>query len=61
MLALGPDGSYTAVVPDAEGNLRSTVLPGVWAEPRWMFLDELPSVVRLGTAMAEAGDAERSS
>ena len=52
VLALGPDGCYTAVTPDAEGKLRSTVLPGVWADPGWMLLDELPSVIRLGTAMA---------
>lgn len=57
MLTLGPDGSYTAVAPDEDGKRRSAVLPGVWVEPSWMLFDELPSVVRLGTAMAEAGEA----
>ena len=61
VFALEPDGSYAATIPDAGGKLRSTVLPGVWADPAWMLLDELPSVVQLGMAMADAGDAPRAS
>ena len=57
VLILGQNGSYDRSIADGEGKLRSTVLPGVWVEPGWLLLDELPSVVRLGTAMA-AGATE---
>lgn len=52
LFTLDPGGYYSAVVQDGVGRLRSTVLPGVWADPGWLLLEELPSVVRLGMEMA---------
>ncbi len=58
LFVLDAEGRYIAAAPDSEGKLRSSVLPGVWAESRWLLLDELPSVIQLGMAMADAGNVE---
>ncbi len=52
VLVLDAGGEYRAVEPDADGRLHSTVLPGLWVDPAWLIVDELPSVVRLSTEMA---------
>lgn len=54
VLVLEPDGRYRRLEADSDGRLRSTVLPGIWVDPVWLFGDELPSVVRLSMGMAEA-------
>lgn len=51
---LGPEGRYRAVEGEVDGRIFSTVLPGLWVDPAWLRVDELPSVVRLSTEMVEA-------
>ena len=45
LFALGLDGRYATVEPDADGRLRSLVLDGFWLDPDWLAADPLPSVV----------------
>ena len=45
LFALGLDGRYARVEPDAAGRLRSHVLDGFWLDPAWLAADPLPSVV----------------
>ena len=52
VFALTADGSYEPGHVDTQGALRSRVLPGVWIDPRWIGLAELPPAGRLGTEMA---------
>jgi Uma2 family endonuclease len=44
---LGADGRYAAILPDAEGRLRSTVLPGFWLDPAWLRREPLPDALPL--------------
>ena len=37
-------GAYERALPDAEGRLHSTVLPGFWLDPAWPAADPLPDV-----------------
>jgi Uma2 family endonuclease len=43
--ALGLDGRYVEIAPDADGRLRSRILDGFWLDPAWLAADPLPSVV----------------
>ena len=43
-LVLQSDGTYAEVAPDAEGWLRSTVLPGFWLDPAWLEETPLPNL-----------------
>jgi len=52
VFVLDGTGEYVALQPDADGHLRSTVLPGLGVDPSWLTVEELPSVVRLATEMA---------
>lgn len=52
LFTLDRDGYYVPARPDEEGRLASTVLPGVWIDPAWAALDELPDGLRLGLSMA---------
>jgi Uma2 family endonuclease len=38
------DGAYKRALPDGEGRLQSTVLPGFWLDPAWLAADPLPDV-----------------
>lgn len=51
---LGGNGRYAPVGPDRDGLLRSSVIPGVWLDPRWLIGGELPSVAPLAIKMAES-------
>lgn len=53
LFALGEEGYYLAVQPDAAGRAHSSLLPGVWFEAAWLTADELPDEVELGLTMAE--------
>jgi len=46
-LLLAADGQYQEVPLDADGRYRSTVVPGFWLDPGWLWQDPLPSPVRL--------------
>jgi Uma2 family endonuclease len=37
-------GSYDRALPDGEGRLHSTALPGFWLDPAWLAADPLPDV-----------------
>ena len=52
LFTLDQDGYYVPTRPDADGRITSTVLPGVWIDPAWAALDELPDGLRLGLSMA---------
>jgi Uma2 family endonuclease len=39
---LTADGRYEPIEPDAEGRVRSGVLPGFWLRPAWLRQDPLP-------------------
>jgi Uma2 family endonuclease len=39
---LAPEGRYQAVLPDDDGKYHSSVLPGFWFRPDWLWADELP-------------------
>ena len=41
---LGASGKYQPVLPDENGKLVSTVLPGFWLKPEWLWRDRLPKV-----------------
>jgi len=36
------DGRYEPIPPDADGRIRSLVLPGFWLRPEWLLADPLP-------------------
>ena len=42
MLALGDDGRYAAIEPDAAGRYRSRVPPGLWLNPALFWQEPLP-------------------
>jgi Uma2 family endonuclease len=44
---LDAEGKYLPVLPDAQGRYRSTVLPGFWLDPAWLWQDPLPDDVDL--------------
>lgn len=44
---LDDTGHYQAAVPDAEGRLRSGVLPGFWLDPAWLWRDPPPGPYHL--------------
>jgi Uma2 family endonuclease len=39
---LGANGRYESVHPDPQGRVHSTVLPGFWLKPEWLWEDPLP-------------------
>jgi Uma2 family endonuclease len=41
---LGANGKYEPIVPDAQGRIRSSVLPGFWLCLNWLRSDPLPLV-----------------
>ena len=43
LYALGGDGKYQAILPDAGGRYRSTVVPGFWFRADWFWQDPLPN------------------
>lgn len=45
VFALGDDGKYRAVLPDAEGRYRAQVLPGFWLNPDWLWQESHPSAL----------------
>ncbi len=51
---LGPDGRYGFVPPDADGRYHSTMLPGFWLRPDWLWQEPLPEPDRLKPAIAPA-------
>lgn len=53
--ALNSAGSYDPILPDADGRIRSRVLPGSALDPAWLWLDPFPPALQLAAAMiAEA-------
>jgi Uma2 family endonuclease len=44
---LDANGRYQPVAPDERGRYHSTVLPGFWLDPAWLWQDPLPTVERL--------------
>jgi Uma2 family endonuclease len=48
---LNETGEYLPVLPDAEGRYHSTVLPGFWLDPAWLWQDPLPDDAELVQAM----------
>ena len=52
---LTAEGTYLAVLPDAEGRYHSSVLPGFWFDPEWLWQDPLPNALTvLGMIAPEA-------
>jgi Uma2 family endonuclease len=47
VFALGSDGRYAPIVPDAAGVIRSVVLPGFWLDPSWLRQRPLPDSLDL--------------
>jgi Uma2 family endonuclease len=43
--ALGDDGRYGLVPPDADGVFRSRVLPGLWLRESWLWQEPLPPLM----------------
>jgi Uma2 family endonuclease len=44
---LDAEDRYQQVLPDDRGRYHSTVLPGLWIDPEWLWQDPLPDVGRL--------------
>jgi Uma2 family endonuclease len=44
---LAGEGRYDPIAPDADGLLRSKVLPGFWLDPAWLTHDPLPAPLPL--------------
>ena len=42
---LAAEGTYLAVLPDAEGRYHSSVLPGFWFDPEWLWREPLPNAL----------------
>ena len=53
LYVLGEDGRYVASEADADGQVWSLVVPGVWFDVAWLTADELPDEVELAMAMVE--------
>ncbi len=47
LFALTPEGTYQAVLPDADGRYHSVTLPGFWLHPDWLWQDPLPNPLDL--------------
>ncbi len=56
---LTADGAYEPIPPDADGRYHSTVLPGFWLRPDWLWQEPLPGA--LTTLAAIAPDALRGA
>lgn len=61
---LNERGEYEAIAPDAAGRYHSTVLPGFWLDPTWLWQDPLPNSLTLlatirGEVAERAGNGER--
>lgn len=39
---LTPGSGYDLILPDEQGRLVSTAMPGLWLDPRWLWSDPLP-------------------
>ncbi len=46
------DGKYLAILPDERGCYHSTVLPGFWFDPAWLWQEPLPNALPLLAAIA---------
>lgn len=46
------DGKYLAILPDERGRYHSTVLPGFWFDPAWLWQEPLPHALPLLAAIA---------
>ena len=46
-IQLGTDGVYERQDPDAGGRYHSSVLPGFWLDPTWLWQDPLPDPLAL--------------
>lgn len=57
--ALGADGRFAPIEPDADGRLHSAVLPGFWLDPTWLWQDPLPDP--LATLLVIAPDPVRAA
>ena len=44
---LDGQGKYLPILPDALGRYHSTVLPGFWLDPAWLWQDPLPDDAEL--------------
>lgn len=55
---LTDEGKYLAVLPDGEGRYHSSVLPGFWFEPAWLWQDPTPdpflTLAQISPAVLEA-------
>lgn len=49
---LTADGKYLAILPDEWGRYHSTVLPGFWFDPAWLWQEPLPNALPLLAAIA---------
>jgi Uma2 family endonuclease len=47
--ARGEDGVYRELVADVAGRIRSSVLPGFWLRPEWLWQDPPPSELEILT------------
>jgi len=56
---LDAEGRYQPVQPDAASRYHSTLLPGLWLDPRWFAEDPLPSAERLLLEVAPEAYLER--
>lgn len=45
--ALASDGAYQPIAPDSAGRYHSTVIPGFWLDPAWLWQDPLPDTLTL--------------
>lgn len=45
-LAIGGDGRYAPIEPDAEGRIQSRVIPGLWLDPDWFRREPVPEPLR---------------
>ena len=49
---LTAEGKYLAISPDEYGRYHSTLLPGFWLDPAWLWQEPLPSALPLLAAIA---------
>lgn len=52
LFVLSESGSYKETEPDEHGRLHSTVLPGFWLDPNWLWQTTLPNTVEVMATIA---------
>jgi Uma2 family endonuclease len=55
---LNAQGKYDPIAPDADGRYHSTVLPGFWLRPDWLWQDPLPDPLELLAAITPPGSRD---